>query len=67
MSNEIDDVIILEPERARLTRISRETWKREEKAGRAPQRLQLSPRRIGWRKRDVLQWIESRAQRGLKP
>lgn len=55
-----DDLIILEPERKRLTRISRETWRREEAAGRAPPRIRLSPRRVGWRRADILRWIDER-------
>jgi len=46
----IFDAIVLEPERKRLTRLSRATWWRMELAGTAPRRLQLSPRRIGWRR-----------------
>lgn len=55
-----EDIIILEPERARLSRISRATWWRLELAGDAPRRLRLSPRRVGWRRSEILQWIEDR-------
>lgn len=65
-TNDLDDIIILEPERARMTRLSRATWQREETAGRAPRRIQLSPRRIGWRRKDIVQWIETRAARGFR-
>jgi predicted DNA-binding transcriptional regulator AlpA len=54
------DLIVLEPERARLTRISRATWHRLERAGDAPPRIQLSPRRVGWRKRDLMDWLDKR-------
>jgi predicted DNA-binding transcriptional regulator AlpA len=58
------DAIILEPERKRLTRLSRATWQRMELAGTAPRRLRLSPRRIGWRRSDLIQWIDTRRSDG---
>jgi prophage regulatory protein len=57
-----DTLIILEPECARLTRLSRATRARAEKAGRFPRRIQLSPRRVGWRRADILNWIEERVR-----
>ncbi len=65
-------LIVIEPERELLTRLNRSTWARLEKDGMAPRRVQLSRRRIGWRKRDILQWIELgphawRAQQPTQP
>ena len=34
---------------------------RLEKLGRFPRRIQLGPRRVGWRLFDVLMWIDARA------
>lgn len=63
MQNE-EDIIVLEPERARLTNLSRATWWRLELAGDAPRRRRLSPRRVGWRRSEILRWIEERPQAG---
>lgn len=60
MPDEEFDTIILEPERKGLTRLSRATWWRMEIAGTAPRRLRLSPRRIGWKRSDIIRWIDTR-------
>ncbi len=54
------DPIILEPERLALTRVSRPTWSRLEKAGDTPARIQLSPRRHGYRRSEILRWLDER-------
>lgn len=54
------DPIVLESERFELTRVPRATWSRMEKAGDTPERIQLSPRRQGWRRSQLLTWIEAR-------
>jgi len=59
--NEITDRLILEDERYALTRLSRATWFRMERAGLAPRRIKLSPRRVGWRLSHIEQWILSRS------
>lgn len=43
-----------------LSGMSYSTWIRQEKLGRCPQRIRLSPGRVGWRLEEVLDWIESR-------
>lgn len=65
MPDEEFDTIILEAERKRLTRLSRATWWRMELAGTAPRRVRLSPRRIGWRRSDIIRWIDTRRSDGL--
>jgi predicted DNA-binding transcriptional regulator AlpA len=54
------DPIVLESERLAITKIPRATWNRLERAGDTPERNQLSPRRRGWRRGELLSWIESR-------
>lgn len=54
------DPIILEPERLALTRVSRPTWARLEAAGQTPPRIQLSPRRHGYRRSEILRWLDER-------
>jgi len=50
-----------------VTSYSRTTIWREERAGRFPRRIQLSPGRVGWIGSEVLEWIESRPRVGLDP
>lgn len=45
------------------TGMSDTTIWREEKAGRFPRRVQLTPNRVGWYEDEIEAWIESR-QRG---
>jgi len=42
---------------------SRQHIKRLEKDGKFPQRVELSPNRVGWILEEVQEWIESKAQR----
>jgi len=44
---------------------SRTTIWREERAGRFPKRVQLSPGRVGWIGAEVLEWIRSRPRVNL--
>jgi len=43
---------------------SRTTIWREERAGRFPRRVQLSPGRVGWIGSEILDWIKSRPKVG---
>mgnify|MGYP005663931563 CR=1 FL=1 len=43
---------------------SRSTMWREEKAGRFPQRVQISPNRVGWFEDEIDEFIESRPRIG---
>jgi prophage regulatory protein len=55
-----DDRIIREPERKRLTGLSRVSWWRQERAGTAPRRVRLGPRACGWRRSELEAWIAAR-------
>lgn len=48
------DRIIPELEAARLRNVSPDTLRRQAKRGEGPRRIQLSPRRIGYRLREVI-------------
>ena len=41
----------------RITRLSRTTVWRLEKEGRFPRRRQVSPKRVGWLREEVEQWL----------
>ncbi len=45
---------------ADMTGLSRVTIWRMERAGKFPERISLSPRRVGWRRDEVHEWLESR-------
>ncbi|HEX3413632.1 MAG TPA: AlpA family phage regulatory protein [Stellaceae bacterium] len=58
--------LIRRPEVLDLTGYSYTTIWREEKAGRFPKRVQLSPMAVGWFENEVLDWIQSRVREGGK-
>ena len=60
-----DIEIIRETERYRLTGLSRVTWWRLEKIGKAPKRIQLAENSVGWLKHEVLAWLERQAGRPI--
>ena len=45
-----------------ITNLSRVTLWRMERAGKFPQRISISPNRVGWRDDDINNWIDSRPQ-----
>ena len=47
-----------------ITNLSRVTIWRMERAGKFPQRINISPNRVGWREDDINEWIESRPRVG---
>ena len=47
-----------------ITNLSRVTIWRMERAGEFPQRINISPNRVGWREDDINEWIESRHRVG---
>tara|TARA_B100000686_G_scaffold304161_1_gene341582 strand:+ start:475 stop:675 length:201 start_codon:yes stop_codon:yes gene_type:complete len=47
-----------------ITNLSRVTIWRMERAGSFPQRINISPNRIGWRDDDINKWIDSRPRIG---
>lgn len=54
------DRIVREPERARITGLSRTTAWLLEKRGEFPARLTLTPGAVGWRLSELLEWVEAR-------
>jgi prophage regulatory protein len=54
------DGIAREPERKRITGLSRVSWWRRERAGDAPVRVRLGPRSVGWRRSDLEKWVAAR-------
>ena len=57
------DRFIREPERRRITGLSRSTWWRLERKGQAPKRRQISPNGVAWLESELTSWIASRASR----
>jgi len=53
--------IIREPERKRLTGISRVTQWRLERKGLAPKRVSIGDNSIGWLKSEIQEWIRRKA------
>tara|TARA_Y100001936_G_scaffold247417_1_gene293169 strand:- start:721 stop:921 length:201 start_codon:yes stop_codon:yes gene_type:complete len=47
-----------------ITNLSRVTIWRMERAGTFPQRINISPNRVGWRDDDINEWIKSRPRVG---
>jgi prophage regulatory protein len=55
------DRLVFEAERAALTGYARQWWFEMEKQGRAPKRIKLGPRRVGWLLSELDAWIRERA------
>ena len=55
----MEDRIIRDEERARLTGVSRSAWWEGEKAGRFPKRRRLGPQSVGWLLSDLQEWMKS--------
>ncbi len=54
------DVVLTHGEAARMLRLSTRSLDRMVETGEAPPRIQLTIRRIGYWKRDVLAWLQAR-------
>ena len=54
------DVVLTHPETARMLRLSTRTLDRLCETGEAPPRINLTGRRVGYWKRDVLAWLQAR-------
>lgn len=54
------DEYIREPERFRVTGLSRTTWWRLEQQGRAPRRRKLSANAVGWLLSEIRDWQQRR-------
>ena len=63
----MEDRIVRERERARLTGLSRTTWWALERAGDAPPRRRLGPGSVGWLLSELQEWISGRDRGGLGP
>ena len=55
-------LVINERQRLELTGVSRSSWHRWERAGLVPGRIQLGPRRVGWRLSEIQDWLDNRAR-----
>ena len=53
--------VISRAEATKLAGVSPATWDRIEKAGRGPRRTLISERRVGYRLKDVLAWLDARS------
>jgi len=58
--------IVRETERARITGLSRVTWWRLERDGKAPKRVQLGPSAVGWVRAELFAWVRERAGRDIQ-
>lgn len=54
------DVVLTHPEAARMLRLSTRSLDRLCETGEAPPRIQLTGRRIGYWRSDVLAWLKAR-------
>jgi prophage regulatory protein len=46
----------------KMTSLSRVTIWRLERDGKFPKRVQLSPRRVGWREDEIQEWISKKSE-----
>lgn len=51
------DRIVREAERRAITARSRTAWWDDERAGRAPKKVKIGPRAVGWRLSDLQAWV----------
>ena len=56
----MEDRIVREHERRKITGVARSTWHRYEANGSAPKRRQLGGRMTGWLLSEIKDWMESR-------
>lgn len=56
----MEDRIVREGERVRITGISRSAWWAGEKAGRCPMRRQIGASSVGWLLSELQSWLASR-------
>ena len=54
------DVVLTQPEAARMLRVSTRTLERLCENGEAPPRIQLTGRRVGYWRSDVMAWLKAR-------
>lgn len=53
--------IVREPDRLRITGLSRVQWWRLEREGAVPKRIRLGPNSVGWLRHELEAWVEDRA------
>jgi len=63
----LEERIVREAERRKITGISRTTAYTLERRGEFPRRVALTGGRCGWRLSELLEWIKSREPARLKP
>ena len=56
------DRFVREPERHKITGVSRTQWWRLEKVGGVPKRYALSENIVGWKLSEIMKWMGSRAR-----
>ena len=54
------DVVLTQPEAAQMLRLSTRSLERLVETGEAPPRIQLSGRRIGYWRSDLMTWLKAR-------
>jgi predicted DNA-binding transcriptional regulator AlpA len=54
------DGIAGKAERLVITNVPHSTWDRLERNGRAPKRIKLTERRVGWFRQELIEWCEQR-------
>ena len=60
--DQFTDRFVREPERKRITGVSRTQWWRLEKEGGVPKRYALSENIVGWKFSELMKWMASRAR-----
>lgn len=58
------DRVLRDPEVFDMTKLSKTTRWRLEKAGLFPKKIRLSPNAVGWLESDICLWLEQRIQEG---
>ena len=58
----MEERIVREPERCRITGIPRSTWYRYAKRGEVPNKVPLLGRTVGWKLEDLLKWNRERSR-----
>ena len=54
------DLVLTQPETAKLMRLSTRSLERLVETGKAPPRIQLAGRRVGYWRSDVMAWLKAR-------
>jgi predicted DNA-binding transcriptional regulator AlpA len=63
MDDFTSDRFLREPERQRITGLSRMTWWRMEREGRVPKRRKISDNGVGWLASEIAAWVAARKQK----